>query len=270
MQEIDVRSDAFADDSSSALNLSHASTSTGALSGPLRTSGGGIAKEFERQLKEHKDAIKAEMERQGVTDPQKLKPVNEGVYDRIERRTREFQAAGYSLVDASRLAREEDGDAPAEPDDREHDRDYLGDSPENLMRAGMTGHMGGGKGNSSKIRRNPETGKLEQVQLLGAKAAGHASSSGGGKLYKNKRSGGSGSSMLTIEPEPRTKSFKGRCSESTATGIKKFQQETGVNIAGILAAVAILHEADSFLARQALATLLAAVPRRRRARRSAA
>jgi len=116
------------------------------------------------------------------------------------------------------------------------------------------------------------------VQLLGAKSAGGGGGSGGGKMKRDKKGGAAygegyilasyGGRYETIEEEPRTEFRTARVTQSTDEVLDELEQETGVNTAGLLAAVATLrkkcHDPNAQIA---LAMLLgvAPAPKQRRA-----
>lgn len=244
---------------------------------------GGANKFFEEQEREHRRLQTAEMARQGVTDPTKVRPSNEGAYDADE------------ISDDRKAA----------------DREYLGDSIENLAGTNRRVHAGGGGGNKTQFHEEPifdtcsrcsgigtvdpgggalkrigiackrckGTGKVKtgsrtvQVQLMGAKSAGGGGGSGG-KMKRGKRGGGAATDggilasygadgkayVHTIEPEARSERFAGRMSEATAEGILAFQEQTGVNLSGIAAAVARMQESNDPNVRLALEMLVQQVP----------
>jgi len=266
--KVDVTSDEFRDDSSAALGLGHHAT---------KARSGGANKFFEQEEREHRRLQTEEMAKQGVSDPTKVRPTNHGAYDVDEGHERRKDA----------------------------EREYLGDSIENLAGTNRRIHAGGGGGNKTQFREEPifdtcsrcsgigtvdpgggalkrigiackrckGTGNVKtgsrtvQVQMMGAKSAGGGGGSGG-KMKRSKKPGSRdagepvilASYIHTIEPEARSERFAGRMSESTAEGILAFQEQTGVNLSGIAAAVARMQESNDPNVRLALEMLVKQVP----------
>lgn len=147
-------------------NLDNASEHYGLGYAAERVTGGGIAVFFEQQLREHKEAVKAEMRRQGVTDPQKLIPLNAGAYDDVEVRIRTYQAQGIPLIDAVRAARSE---APQEREPTTSDLscEYLGDTVENLMKHQVERGASQSKGKKRETARVGADTQRMYDQMLG-------------------------------------------------------------------------------------------------------
>ncbi|HET9029251.1 MAG TPA: hypothetical protein VFN49_03670 [Candidatus Aquilonibacter sp.] len=129
--------DAFYDDSSSALGLSHAAN--------VKSPG------IEQWKREEDEKLKAALRSSGILrDPEgNVIPSNAGAYRDIEARTRELHAQGMPLAEATRVALEE---MPATPDEAKVGaRDsYLGDSVVNLMSRKAPGHGGSGSRGAGK------------------------------------------------------------------------------------------------------------------------
>lgn len=271
---VDVTSDEFRDDSSAALGLGHHAT---------KARSGGANKFFEQEEREHRRLQTEEMAKQGVSDPTKVRPTNHGAYDVDEgherRKAADEEYLGDSIQNLAGSTR----------------RVHAGGGGGNVTKIVKTpvtetcpdclGTCVTSSVELSEVRENPlckrckgagtiVTGwKQEQVQLMGAKSVGGGGGSGG-KMKRGKRGGGAATNgeilasygadgkayVHTIEPEARSERFEGRMSEATAEGILAFQEQTGVNLSGIAAAVARMQESNDPNVRLALEMLVSQVP----------
>lgn len=157
------------DDSSAHYGLGH-SWKGSAKAG----SGSGIGRFLDEQLRDHKRALAAEMDRQGVSSPDQLRAVNHGAYDSVKKRIGELLKAGKTLAEAREIARSESS-ANELPDDEQARADdkYLGDCRvEDLMGTDRRVHAGGGGGNVTKLREEPIMGVCPKCNGMGAKPIG--------------------------------------------------------------------------------------------------
>lgn len=144
------------------------------------SAGGGIARHFDREIEARKEQerkdrethreLVREAERLGVAPPRE-RYSNAEAYEATERLTREIQRRkGCSFLEASQIAREavESGEEPEVDVAKARERDYLGDTIENLMRPDTYIEPQGAR--KSSRRRTPRPSPDSQVKydrLLG-------------------------------------------------------------------------------------------------------
>lgn len=192
----------------------------------------------------------------------------------------------------------------------EQSRRYLGvDGVEELLETAPKAHRGGGGGNATtgvlifrhcdvcdrqwkratvkaaalkgsqiiwtRVCDCPNAGFIEKpgtAQLIGAKPL---RGGGGGSrgTHKPRKSGAFDRRLETIESEPRSLRQEVGMTAMTRANIAAIEKETGVNLAGLAAAIGILQSRPDANAQFALRVILGAVPdpkERRRARRQRA
>jgi hypothetical protein len=159
---------------------------------------------------------------------QRFVPSNAGAYDEVERRIRALQREGLPLVEASRKALEEP--THTEPQDEPDRNGVLGTSVISLM--GVDRPVP--RGRSRKGRRR-----------------GDAPHKARGRPY--------------VEDEPRTSKVSARVSDSTQRALEQIREQSGLNCAAILAAVAIVHEQGRFDVLRAVLALAPRLPSQRSA-----
>lgn len=155
-------------------------------------------------------------------------------YVAIENRTKEImlENPGISFLDANEVARDE-VQAIEDPEaKRKHGNDCNCPvcnrvTPSTLQRDGLV--IKGGSKNSGKLRRDKKPNKA-------------------------------GTIGVQIEDEPRTVKRDARVTESTDYALEAIEQETGINVAGLLAAIGILRDRGDAQAVFALKTVFRAAP----------